>query len=389
MKNFDIEVSHRSSWSLIIFAFVFLSGGIMQLRGALLPNFQATFGVSESLLGLVAPMGTLGFTITVLTTGLAAGHLPVKKFMLAGAVITTAGTFLMGLSSLYPLLLLFLVVRGLGTGLFRGLDRPLLNHLYPGKFGRIYNLHAASWALGAASGPLFANLILRLTGNWRTVYLFYGILLVPLFLFLFNKELDTSEFEETRLSLEKLKRISRKTEILGMFIGIVLNVGIEAIFFTWLPYYLSGIFSHEFGNTALTFFLLAYVPGRLISGWLAEKLDLSFLALLNSLFIAVLLAMAFFFTTGYLQVAFILLSGFSLSSNFPTLLSLGTKTSPKLSGPINALAMTCSALALSAFPPLVGLITDYISIAVAMKLTVVLAVGLVLNLVVLRAKLAD
>jgi len=361
----------------------------MQLRGALLPNFQSTFEVSESLLGLVAPMGTLGFTFTVLAVGLAAGHLPVKNFMLAGAVITTAGTFLMGFSPVYPALLLFLVFRGLGTGLFRGLDRPLLNHLYPGRFGRMYNLHAAAWALGAASGPLVANLILSTTGNWRIVYFFYGILFVFLSLYLLNNRLDTSEFEESQLSWGKLKRISRRAKILGMFVGIVLNVGIEAIFFTWLPYYLSGIFSHGFGNTALSLFLLAYVPGRLISGWLAEKLDLSLLALLNSLFIAVLLTLAFFFTSGYFQVAFILLSGFSISSNFPTLLSLGTSTAPKLSGPINALAMTCSALALSAFPPLVGLITDYLSIALAMKLTVILAIGLVINLVVLRAKLVD
>lgn len=359
----------------------------MQLRGALLPNFQATFGVSESLLGLVAPMGTLGFTLTVLAAGLAAGHLPVKKFLLAGAAISTAGIVLMGLSPVYPALLLFLMLRGLGSGLFRGLDRPLLNHLYPGQFGRIYNLHAAAWALGAASGPLVANLILSLTGNWRIVYLFYGFLFVPLLFYLFTRELDTSKFEETKLSWEKLKQIGRRTEILGMFVGIVLNVGIEAIFFTWLPFYLSGIFSHGFGNTSLSFFLLAYVPGRLISGWLSEKTDLSLLALLNSLFIVAMLIMAFFFTSGYLSVAFILLSGFSLSSNFPTLLSFGTKTSPTLSGPINALAMTCSAIALSAFPPLVGLIADYFSIAVAMKLTVALAVGLVLNLVVLRAKL--
>ncbi len=361
----------------------------MQLRGALLPNFQSTFGVSESLLGLVAPMGTLGFTLTVLLAGLAAGHLPVKRFMIVGVVIVTAGTFLMGFSPVYSALLLFLVLRGLGTGLFRGLDRPLLNHLYPGKFGSIYNLHAAAWALGAASGPFVANLILGLTDNWRTVYFFYGILFVPLSLYLFTRELDTSEFEEIQLSWEKLKRISRRTEILGMFAGIILNVGIEAIFFTWLPFYLSGIFSHGFGNTALSFFLLAYVPGRLISSWLAEKTDLSFLVLMNALFITALLTLAFFFTSGYLSVAFILLSGFSLSSNFPTLLSLGTKTSPNLSGPINAMAMTCSALALSVFPPVFGLITDYFSISVAMKLTVVLALGLVSVLVVLRIKLAE
>ncbi|MBS3788313.1 MFS transporter, partial [Candidatus Bipolaricaulota bacterium] len=361
---------------------------VLQLRGALLPNFQNTFGVSESLLGLVAPMGTLGFTVTVLAVGLAAGHLPIKNFLVAGAIITTAGIFLMGLSPVYPALLLFLVLRGLGSGLFRGLDRPLLNHLYPGQFGRIYNLHAAAWALGAASGPLVANFILSLTGNWRIVYLFYGSLLVPLLFYLFTRELDTSQFEETQLSWKKLKQISRRTEILGMFIGIVLNVGIEAIFFTWLPFYLSGIFSHGFGNTALSLFLLAYVPGRLISSWLSEKIDLSLLALLNSLFIAAMLIMAFLFTSGYLSVAFILLSGFSLSSNFPTLLSFGTKTSPSLSGPINALAMTCSALALSAFPPLFGLITEYFSITVAMKMTVVLAVGLIANLVVLRTKLS-
>ncbi|MBS3766377.1 MFS transporter, partial [Candidatus Bipolaricaulota bacterium] len=69
MRNYSIEISHRSSWSLIIFVFAFLGGAVLQLRGALLPNFQNTFGVSESLLGLVAPMGTLGFTVTVLAVG--------------------------------------------------------------------------------------------------------------------------------------------------------------------------------------------------------------------------------------------------------------------------------------------------------------------------------
>ncbi|MBS3793261.1 hypothetical protein KGY77_11540 [Candidatus Bipolaricaulota bacterium] len=144
MINYSIEISHRSSWSLIIFVFAFLGEAVLQLRGALLPNFQNTFGVSESLLRLVAPMGTLGFILTVPAARLAAGHLPVKNFLLAGAIITTVGIFLMGLSPVYPALLLFLVLRGLGSGLFRGLDRPLLNHLYLGQFGRIYTLHAAT-----------------------------------------------------------------------------------------------------------------------------------------------------------------------------------------------------------------------------------------------------
>lgn len=134
-------------WTLALFLFASLGAAVLQMRGALLASIQQTFSVSESLLGLIAPAGTVGFSISVLATGMIAGRIDFKKFLLIGVGSTSVCLFLMSGAPSFLMFLVALFGRGIASGIFRGLDRPILSHLFPKRRGWIFNLHSSVWAV--------------------------------------------------------------------------------------------------------------------------------------------------------------------------------------------------------------------------------------------------
>jgi fucose permease len=373
----DIESKER--WTISALLYLGLGAVVMQFRGAMLPNFQAEFGVSESFLGLVSPAGTIGFTVVALTTGMVAGRVDIRKFIQVGALLTAVTTFLIGLAPLYSLFLAAIVLRGMAGGMPGGLTRPILGHLYPESKGRIFNIHEAVWAFGAACGPLVANLVLHFA-SWRFGYYLLGIGFVPIFILMFYTSDFPAEIEEEPLTFDQFSEIIRHPVILAVGLALFLNVGVEGGFFTWLPYYLSQTLPQSVANYALTGFIGAYVPGRLLNGYLSERFSYTTLILVAAVIITILLGVAFFLVGGYWQIAVIVGIGFFISTVFPNLFSLAAKTYPQHSGPINGLVMTFDPLGISFVPLLMGVIADSFGIGVAMKSLIVPMLGVILTL---------
>ncbi len=376
------EIENKEQWTISALLYLGLGAVVMQFRGAMLPNFQAEFGVSESLLGLVSPAGTIGFTVVALTTGMVAGRVDIRKFIQVGALLTAITTFLIGLAPFYSLFLAAIVLRGMAGGMPGGLTRPMLGHLYPESKGRIFNIHEAVWAFGAACGPLVANLVLHFA-SWRFGYYLLGIGFVPIFLFMFYTSDFPAEIEEEPLTFDQFAEIIRHPVIIAVSLALFLNVGVEGGFFTWLPYYLSQTMPQSVANYALTGFIGAYVPGRLLNGYLSERFSYTTLILGAVVIITVFLGVAFFLVGSYWQIAFIVGIGFFISTVFPNLFSLAARTYPQHSGPINGLVMTFDPLGISIFPLIMGVIADSFGIGVAMKSLIVPMLGVILTLVFL------
>jgi len=62
-------MNQRLGWTLAVFLFAIGDALALQVRGALIPSLRAEFGVSEALLGLVAPAGTVGFCLPCYSSG--------------------------------------------------------------------------------------------------------------------------------------------------------------------------------------------------------------------------------------------------------------------------------------------------------------------------------
>lgn len=378
------EQSHRTYWLLALFAFVTFDGALIQARGALVPTWAEGFAVSESLLGLITPVGTVGFVLAMVVFGTASGRIDIKRFLLLSVVLTTGAALLIGASPSFLLLLAFIGLRSFGTGIFRSLDRTVLSHLYPDARARIFSLHTMVWAVGATVGPLLVTAALWYA-TWQLTYILLAVAFVPVFLLLWRLDRPETLANERSLALGDLRDLLGEPGIYGMAIALIFVGGIESVFFQWLPYYATDLFSREVANLTLSAYLVAYVPGRFAFSRLAERVRFADLVLSVAVILLGLLYAMLVLADGLLVLGLVFLIGFFVSGLFPTLISMGIESRPSFTGPINVVANVAAQTGFFLAPATVGVVADATSIGTAMLLQIGLAV--VLTVVAVGLKL--
>ena len=360
-------MNNRQRWTVAIFTFVVGDAIALQMRGAVLPEVAADFDVPEALLGLVAPAGTLGFLLAVLVVGLAAGHLPVRRTMLAGLGVAMAALLSMAVAPIYVVFLGFLLIQGTADGVGRALDRPALSHLYPAQRGRTFNLYAMAWAVGGASAPILANVVIDVA-DWRYVFPIVAVLfVVPVVLLARSADLESAA-NERRLTVSGLREMVRDPAVLGMAAALVFSGGVEGSIFTWLPYFASEHVTKSQANMVLSAFLVTYIPARAAYGLVIERYDYLVVTFVLAICTAPLVYLAFTTTSVTVFVLAILATGVGVSSFFPTLSAFGVDEHPEYSGPVSAIATGGNYLGISVFPAVIGLLSSYVGLGTALSL---------------------
>lgn len=362
----------RRLWTAAILLFVAVSGLGTQMRGAVLPALGDQWAISDSLLGLIGPAGTLGYAVTVLATGGFAGRIDTKRFLLGGLAVTTVAVVGMGASPLFFGFLGFLLVRGMGTGVVRALDRPLLSHFYPNSRGRVFNLYDLAWAVGAAAGPAVMGLAIN-TGDWRLAYYGLAVAFVVVIAFIWVLE-DPDNGGEAEMDLAAALDLLRKPAIAAMAVALVFHTGLEGAMFLWLPTFgerIAGL-SPSTASVLLSVFMISYIPGRLVYSGIAERVGYVRLVVALELLVVPTFVWTFFFAQGMEVFVGAVVLGALVSGIFPTLLAFGTETAPEYSAPINAIALGTASIAMAMVPWLMGALTEFYSIRTAMWLPLAL-----------------
>jgi fucose permease len=369
----------RTRWTAAIFLFIALDAASLQIRGALLPRFEASFDVSAGLLGLVAPAGTIGFVLAVLVVGFAAGRVPVGATVLASVVAAAALLGAMALSPVYVLFIGALALHGIALGGVRGLDRVVLSHLYPSRRGRIFTLHGLAWAVGAVSGPALAAVVVAFL-DWRAAIGLLAVGFLPVLALVYGLDVPAGIENEQPISTEALSELARKPAILAMTGGLLLVGGIEGAIFTWLPYYAGESLPGALAPLALSAYLLAYVPGRVAYTAVSERIDYRLLTFALALGAIPAMYLALVVASGYALLASVFLLGLFMSGQFPLISAIGVEAAPEYSGPANAIGTSATYVGIAVVPAIMGVLIDAYTVGAAMVLPVVLSVGVALVL---------
>lgn len=368
----------RWFWTAVLFLTVAVGGAALQARGALVPRFETVFQVSESQLGLLTPLGTVGFVGPVVVVGALAGRVDKQRALTAGLVLTGVGLVLIGTAPNFVALLLFVALQSAALGVVRALDRPILSHLHPDARGQVFSLQTMTWAVGATLGPFLVTWVL-VAGEWRLVFYLLGAAFLPVAAVAWRLDLPNVVASEGSLSREDFRPLLGDPTILAMGTALVLVGGIESTFFTWLPYYATGFLPRADANLSLSVYLAAYIPGRLGFSLLADRVSPPDVVLGAAALVAGLVAVLF--GTGgldrlpFFAVAFA--AGLFVSGFFPLLLTWGIEIAPTYTGPVNAFALVSTQTGFFVVPALVGFLADAYSIESAMLVQVALACLLV------------
>ncbi|CCQ34025.1 major facilitator superfamily MFS_1 protein [Halorhabdus tiamatea SARL4B] len=368
---------------IAIFLFVGITGATIQARGALVPTFETFFGVSKSQLGLLTPVGTVGYLVAMLTLGSASGRVDVRRFLLAGVALTGVSLLALGAAPGFLVLLGLVGMRSLASGVFRALDRPTLSHLYPESRARMINLQEMTWAIGATAGPLLVTAIVS-QYSWRATYLVLAALTVPVFVLIWRLDAPTGTTNERSFGLSDLRPLLAKPGIYGMVVALVFVGSIESIYFTWLPSYADATFSGWITGVVLSIYLAAYVPGRWLFSRLSDRFSFTRLLVVTTVLLTGLTYLAFSGANGYVLLGSIFGVGLLVSGLFPTLISMGIEAMPSFSGPVNVVANVATQIGFSTAPVIVGVLADATSIETAILVQIGLAGLLALVMVVLE-----
>ena len=378
------ERTQHRYWLLTLFAFVTIDGALIQARGALVPTWGERFPVTESLLGLITPAGTVGFVIAMVVFGSASGRIDIKRWLLVSIALTIVGALCIGASPTFLLLLAFVGLRSFGTGIFRSLDRTVLSHLYPESRARIFSLHTMAWAVGATLGPLLVTAALWQSA-WEYTYVVLAAALVPVMLVLWGLKRPDTLDNERSLALGDVWELLGEPGIYGMAIALLFVGSIESVFFSWLPYYATELFPRDIANLTLSIYLAAYVPGRLAFSRLAERYRFTDLVVAVGVVLVGGLYAMLFLADGLVLLGLVFVIGFFVSGLFPTLISMGIESRPSFTGPINVVANVAAQTGFFIAPATVGVVADATTIETAMLLQIGLAV--VLTIVAIGLKL--
>lgn len=340
------------------------TGALFASFGALFPSLQQRFGLSESEVGVLVTMTSVGGILGSTVIGLAEGFLAFRFRVLSGSLLATLGVTALAYSPLWWMILVSGFIAGVGTAVLT----VEVNGSFAKGFGErsaaVVSLGGAVFSIGAILGPS----VVSFNPDEPRLLFFSVAMLFALTLLVFSMTSFPSSLST---------RASKGAKgfpfiLLALFIGVFLmQTSVEIIITSWAA---THIARQGFGlETA----------ARVVAGFWGMVTLARFLAVPISLrvkppvMIATGFALTFLFglmaqLPGLTMPAYILM-GFSMGSLFPLLIAWMGQRMPHAKG-VTAFALTGASLGAALFPPLGGRLIELTSVSSLPYLIVVLTV---------------
>ena len=292
---------------LAVIYLIFISLGLPDsLLGSGWPTMQVDFGVPSSYAGFVS------MTISCMTviSALLSPRL-IRKFHTKWIVIVSIGLTVLGLlgfsvSGAYWMLFLFAVPYGLGAGsIDASVNHYVANH-YPSS---VMNFLHCFYGVGAVISPIIMSLALRLA-RWNegyrwTSFIQAGILVVVILSLPLWKQNESGDEEDMRESAG-IRETLRVPGVILTLIAFFSYCAGEATCFLWTPSYFAGTKVGLSSETIASFGSLIFgglMLGRLISGFISNRLGDRLLIRIGISVELVGILMVFLPVDGYLLAA--------------------------------------------------------------------------------------
>jgi FSR family fosmidomycin resistance protein-like MFS transporter len=244
----------------------------------LLPRIMDKMGLSIALAATLGMALNLGASVLQPLMGYLADRYGRRIFVVLGPLFSAVFLSLLGIPNSFRLLVVFLFLGGLGSALFHPPGASLAVGDTAGKgSGLRMSVFSLGGSLGWATGPLIAvGMVgwIGMEGLW--VAMFPGILLAGVLLWVLPPGRKGPPAQMPPSPLEMLKRLRGP---LGLLFGIsVVGAFAQRVFITMEPIVVSRAGGSEAaGAITLSIYLGTQAIGTLVGGFLADRVDRSYL----------------------------------------------------------------------------------------------------------------
>ncbi|GAE08306.1 sugar MFS transporter [Paenibacillus sp. JCM 10914] len=155
----------------LIFATMFVLGGIQNTKGLILEKVQTDINLDLSQVGIMVSVFQIGFLIASLVAGILADRKGIKIVMTVGTLLMILGLIGTGSSYTVAFFLGFYIIVGVGIGSMTVSVATLIPTFFKEKSGFVFNLANALFGVGMIATPLLLNVIFAQNISWRFFYI--------------------------------------------------------------------------------------------------------------------------------------------------------------------------------------------------------------------------
>ncbi|MAZ27690.1 MAG: MFS transporter [Cytophagaceae bacterium] len=348
--------------------------GFVDIVGVSTGFAKRDFDLSPEMAQLLPSMVFVWFFFLSIPIGVLQHNLGKRKVLLVGILFTALGMFLPFLQYSYGILLACFVLLGIGNTIIQVSSNPLLQDVVAQeKFSSFMSLSQFIKAISSLLGPLIVTFMVSQYGDWKLVFLVYGVtsVLAGLWLMFTPIEESSSEVKATFGSaLGLLKNPFVALMVLAIFLIVGLDVGINTN--------IQNLLTQQFGvsleraSLGISIYFAALMITRFLGAILLSKVDnLKFL--LWSALATVLLLLGLIFSTSVMMAnVMIFLVGIASGNFFPIVFSLTVNKMPQRANEISGL-MIMAVVGGAIIPPLMGLINTSFGVQLSFGVLVVCA----------------
>jgi len=256
--------------------FGFFVMGLVDLVGIATNYVKQDFALSDTLANMLPMTLFLWFAILSVPTGIMMNKLGRKRTVIISMGITLVAMLLPLVSYNFPMILVAFGLLGIGNTIIQVSLNPLLTNVVRGdRLTSSLTLGQFIKAIAAFLGPIIAAVAAGSFGNWKLVFLIFGVITVISGLWLLLTPIHEEPLSQGTSTFGESFSLLKDKTILMLFLGIVFVVGIDVGLNTTIPKFLMercGILLEKAGlGTSLYF--VARTVGTFAGAILLAKLS--------------------------------------------------------------------------------------------------------------------
>lgn len=341
--------------SLGITFFLGFEGGGFQLA---LLQVAAEFQLSNTLMGFLVTAQFIAVMLSPLLFGPIADRIGKKRVLLFAMPIFIVGCFFAASAWTAATFIIGVFIIGCGVGVCECLVSANMTDNFPEQANRYMNMTQCTFSLGAVVSPILTKYLMdQFAMSWRGAFFMAGlgyVVLLPLMALAHSVSVRTPEKIKVSGSLLQL---GKQKFFVALFLCIFLYVGIE----TGIAYFADSLFSveimrPELGAYAISTFWLIMSGSRLLFSFIKIQERKAILAGYGLSALAGILMLVL--PNAAVTFFGIALIGFAFGPIWPMIMTMGTKSSPEMTGLVSSLLMAAGGLGGALLPVMMGACTD-------------------------------
>lgn len=353
----------KKNKSLAITIFIFIIMAVIAIvdntKGIFVPVFKETFNTNNTSMGMLLSVCSLGYIIFTYVGGILCEKFGQRKVIGAGLFTIVASVLVVAFSKTYTILLIGMFLINVGIAFVMIGVNTLIPVLFITFQAIMMNSAHCFYGFGSTVGQFAIGSLLDNGIDWRNI--FFGIAMIFIAVLIIFFFIKIPKFNITKEESKVNISLAFKEKYMYIYaIGLGTYVFAEMGMSNWIVNFLmeSYNFTSSRGAMFLSAFFFLLTIGRLLGGFVAEKLGY-LQAVLYSLTVAVIL-LVIALSVGHSALILICIAGLFFAIAYPTVVATIGKVFKDNSSYITGLILTLSSTISMILNLLMGRLNDII-----------------------------